>query len=225
MAELPEHFKSTPAGAARVPRAVLETHQRERVVALVTPIFAKRGYQGTTVDDLLASGKVGVGNFYALFQGKEDCFLACFDQILGVGRERIASRARHGRDWAQAAYLGLGALMEVILADRFAARLVLVEAQSAGARAMARYDALLGEAVGWLAGGRAGHLTTAAELPPNFERAAVAGLAFYLQQILLEVDEHAAADLLTETAGLLLEPIVGPAELARARRAGATTPA
>jgi AcrR family transcriptional regulator len=225
MAELPEHFRSTPAGASKVSRAVLESHQRERVVALVTPVFAKRGYQATTVDDLLASGKVGVGNFYSLFQGKEDCFLACFDQILTADRARIATRARRGRDWAQAAYLGLGALMEIILADRFAARLVLIEAQSAGPTAMARYEGLLGEAVSWLAGGRACHPATAAELPPSFERAAVAGLAFYLQQVLLEVDGHSAAGLVSETAGLLLEPIVGPTELARARRAGAATPA
>ncbi len=65
--------------AEQVSREVLAEHQRARVLKLVTPIFAKRGYQGTSVDDLLAAGKVGVSNFYSLFEGKEDCFLETFE--------------------------------------------------------------------------------------------------------------------------------------------------
>jgi AcrR family transcriptional regulator len=224
VAELPEHLRGAPTGTARVSRAVLQSHQRARVIALVTPVFAKRGYQGTTVDDLLAAGKVGVGNFYELFESKEDCFLAALDHVVADGRERVAAAARRGDDWAESAYLGLGALIELVLAERFAARLALVEAQSAGEAALARHDALLAEAVARLGEGRIRH-PGAADLLPSFERTAVSGLAFYLQHCLLDPGEHTASGLLAETSALVLEPIVGPAEIARLRRARAAAPA
>jgi AcrR family transcriptional regulator len=202
---------------------VLESHQRERVIALVVPVFAKRGFQGATVDDLLASGKVGVGNFYELFESKEDCFLAALDHVVADARTQIAAAARRGGDWAESAYLGLAALIELILADRFAARLVLVEAQSAGPAALARHDAILAEAVEWLAEGRARN--PGAGLLPSFEQTTVTGLAYYLQHCLLDPAEHGASELLGEISGLMLEPLVGAARMSRLRRAGAATPA
>jgi AcrR family transcriptional regulator len=223
VAELPEHLRGAPTGTARVPREVLESHQRERVIALVVPVFAKRGFQGATVDDLLASGKVGVGNFYELFESKEDCFLAALDHVVADARTQIAAAARRGGDWAESAYLGLAALIELILADRFAARLVLVEAQSAGPAALARHDAILAEAVEWLAEGRARN--PAAGLLPSFEQTTVTGLAYYLQHCLLDPAEHGASELLGEISGLMLEPLVGAARMSRLRRAGAATPA
>ena len=52
----------------------------------------------------------------------------------------------------------------------------------------------------------------------DFEQVAISGLSFYLQQCLLDSRRHTAAELLEETAGLVLEPIVGAAEMRRLRR-------
>lgn len=214
MPELPDHFLSRPAGEERISREVRASHQRERVLALVTGVFAKRGYQGTTVDDLLATGKVGVGNFYSLFEGKEDCFLAAFDRAVGKTTEQIAASSSEGTGWAERAYLGLRGLLAGILAEPLAARLVLVEAQGAGEVAIARYNALLDSTVEWLAEGRKLY-PAAAKLPPGFEHAAVSGLAFYLQACLLDSRRHSLEELLDETVGQLLEPIIGADEHAR----------
>jgi AcrR family transcriptional regulator len=226
MAKLPDHLRGAPTGEEPVSREVLSSHQRERVLIAATGVFAKRGYQATTVDDLLAAGKVGVGNFYSLFEGKEDCFLACYDRVLGAARRRIdeAAAAAPDSDWARRTYLGLGALLEILLAEPLEARLALIEAQSAGPAAIGRYNALMDEAIAWLHGGR--KLSSAArELPAVFEQASVSGLAFYLQQCLLDSRRHSLEELLGETAGLILEPIVGRRELERLRRARAATPA
>lgn len=216
MVELPEHLRSTRAGAARIPREVLESHQRERVIALVTPVFAKRGYQSTTVDDLLAAGKVGVSNFYDLFEGKEDCFLAAYDEVLAAARERIAAATSGREDWPGRTYLGLRALIDFGLEHPLEARLALIEAQSAGEEALARYNGLLDEALAWLRRGRKGH-REARGLPPGFERASISGLAFYLQQCLFDPRAHETEELFGEVAGLVLEPFLGPRALARLR--------
>ena len=86
MPELPTHLRSPRTGEGRISRDVLADHQRERVLAEATAVFAKRGYQGTSVDALLAAGKVGVTNFYSLFEGKEDCFLAALGRIVADSR-------------------------------------------------------------------------------------------------------------------------------------------
>jgi AcrR family transcriptional regulator len=218
MAKLPDHLRGAPAGQEPVSREVLSSHQRDRVLLAATGVFAKRGYQATTVDDVLAAGKVGVGNFYSLFEGKEDCFLACYDRVLGAARRRIdeASAAAPDSDWAGRTYLGLRALLEILLAEPLEARLVLIEAQSAGPAAIGRYNALLDEAIAWL--GIARERSSAARgLPAVFEQAAVSGLAYYLQQCLLDSRRHTLEELLAETAGLLLEPLIGRPELDRLR--------
>ncbi|HEX4304730.1 MAG TPA: TetR/AcrR family transcriptional regulator [Solirubrobacterales bacterium] len=200
-------------GTAILSRAELVTYQRERVILNATPVFAKRGYQATTVDDLLATGKVGAGNFYSLFDGKEDCFLACFDHASAEALETISSSTQDAVDWDQAAYLGLAAMLEFFCAEPLVARIVLVEAQSAGAAAVARHNALLDRAVAWLSSGRRAH-PEASALPPTFEQASVAGFSFYLQQCLLDAHRPPASQLLSETAGIMLAPIIGDDRLA-----------
>src|SRR5262249_3273768 len=153
-ARLPAHLGGSAAGQEQLSREVLARHQRDRVLANVIPVFAKRGYQETTVDDLLAAGKVGVGNFYSLFDGKEDCFLAAFDWILAGVRARVEAAYRDAASWAEGAVLGLRELIAAICAEPVAARIVLVEAQAAGPAATERYEGLLDEASALLRSGR-----------------------------------------------------------------------
>lgn len=194
----------------------MASHQRERVVALVTPVFAKRGYASTTVNDLLAAGKVGVGNFYELFEGKEDCFVAAFEHVLSDAHEEVALAAAPGESWAERSFLGLHGLISFIIGRPLEARLVLLEAQSAGDSALARYDELLDTAVAWLRRGRK-ESGEADRLPQGFERASISGLTFYLQQCLLDRSSLDTEELFGEVAGLVLEPIVGAPTMAHLR--------
>jgi AcrR family transcriptional regulator len=207
-------------GTEPVSRETMASHQREAVLDRVTDVFAKRGYQGTTVDDLLAAGKIGVTNFYSLFEGKEECFLAAFERIAAAARERIELAAGRGSGWAESSYLGLAELSATMLEAPLRARLVLVEAQSAGPGALGRQEELLEAAGGWLARGRKSY-PAAEGLPAGYERAAVAGISFYLQQCLIDSRSHTAAELTGELAQTVLEPIVGAAELRRLAKAAA----
>jgi AcrR family transcriptional regulator len=126
-----------PVGRDRPPREVLTEHQRERVLTAAVEVFAKRGYQGTTVDHIVSAAKIGVGSFYSLFSGKEDCFLAAYDRIVAAGRDRIAAALPRDGSWAIRLATGLRALLETIEERPFAARIALVEVQTAGAAAIA----------------------------------------------------------------------------------------
>jgi len=216
VATLPEHLQGPPSKERQVAAEVLAEHRRERVLSLVTPAFAKRGYPGISMPDLLAAGKVGAGYFYEMFDGKEDCFSAACERAIANGREAITLATSGASGWGDRAYLGLAAALGFMVSEPMQARLVLVESQSAGPGAVARYNGLMDEAIAWLGAGR--RAADVKGLPESFEQASITGLAYYLQQCLVDSRRHTAAELFSETAGLLLEPILGAAEMRRLAR-------
>ena len=127
---------------------------------------------------------------------------------------RSPKTSRDPEDWAERTYVGLRRILRALQEEPLEARLVLIEAQSAGAGPVAHYNALLDEVVEWLRGARDLY-PPARELPASFERTTVSGLAFYLQQCLVRPAGRSVDELLAETSELLLRPILGDAELRR----------
>lgn len=208
MTDLPPHLARVPVGRDPFPPETLASHQRQRLMSAATGVFAERGYQETTIDNIVGAAKASVGSFYSLFGGKEECFLAVFDDIVERSRSEIIAALEEAESWGEGAVLGLGKLLSLFVSAPQAARIVLVEAQTAGEAATVRYESLLDAAGDWLRAGRAGK-PRAAVLTPSFERASIAGLAFYLQQQLFSPETDDWESLLEETAPLLLEPIIG----------------
>jgi hypothetical protein len=124
----------------------------------------------------------------------------------------MAEAAAPGRGWAEKTFLALRALLAAMLAAPLESRVVLIEAQSAGPAALSRYDGLVDRARDWLARGRE---LSGTDLPAAYELTAVSGLAFYLQQCVLDPRRHQLDGLLEETASLLLEPVIGSEGLAQ----------
>jgi len=61
---------------------------REAVLEAATRLMHVRGYQNTSLDDVLRESGVGKGNFYYHFRSKEDLGYAILDQIVAVFLER-----------------------------------------------------------------------------------------------------------------------------------------
>jgi hypothetical protein len=127
----------------------------------------------------------------------------------------MGEAASAGEGWAEQTYLGLRGMIDAILAAPLDARLALLEAQSAGPAAVARYDSQVDEATAWLGRGRE---VGGADLAATYEQATVFGIAFYLQQCVLQPSSQDPAALLDETSALLLEPVTGRKGLAVLRR-------
>jgi TetR/AcrR family transcriptional repressor of nem operon len=68
-----------PAQTAR-PRDGRQT--REAILEAATGLMHLKGYQATTLDDVLRESGVGKGNFYYHFKSKEDLGYAILDQII-----------------------------------------------------------------------------------------------------------------------------------------------
>ena len=161
---LPDYLCAEPVGRNKLSSEVLRAHRRARVLAAATEVFATRSYRATTVDDLAAAAHIGIGTFYALFDGKEDCFLRAYDRIIDAASQRIAAAIPTAAAWPERAGAALEALLGWIAAEPPAVRIVLVEAQTAGPAAIARYEATLQRLLSPLREGRT--YSQAAAEPP-----------------------------------------------------------
>jgi AcrR family transcriptional regulator len=190
------------------PRKVVAEHQRERVVNAAIEVFAKRGYRGATVGNLVSGAKVGVNSFYSLFEGKDDCFLAVYDQIVAESRTRLAAAVPAAAPWPRQITALLRALLEQIEEEPFAARIALVEVHTAGATARAHHERDLDGMAKLLRSGRE-YSPVPDELPATLEFATVAGLAWLLQQRIASGEAAGITKLLPEVLEIVVEPYLG----------------
>jgi TetR/AcrR family transcriptional repressor of nem operon len=61
---------------------------REAVIEAATRLIHLKGYQNTTLDDVLSASGVGKGNFYHYFRSKEDLGFAILDRFVDAFKER-----------------------------------------------------------------------------------------------------------------------------------------
>ncbi len=200
-----------PRGRHGLPADVVASHQRERILAATVELVAKRGYRGTSIDHIVKSARVGYTAFYELFTDKEDCFCAAFDRVVADAREHIVASTPTSSSWPEQVCAALHSLLELIAAEPFRARIVLVEALTAGEAAFLRHEALLDDLAQTLRAGRALRSDPDAP-PPTLEEATVSGIAWLINQRVVLVDLGDAEQLFPELALIVLEPYLGAAE-------------
>jgi AcrR family transcriptional regulator len=207
MQELPAALAPDAARALVPGEADLAAGQRERILAAATEAFARRGHAETTVADIVAAAKVGVGSFYAHFAGKEDCFLAAYRRALARAHEAAAPGPAAALPERVLAVLA--ALAGLLAAEPSLARLVLIEAPAAGPEARALQGAEAERLAAALRRLRRCGGPHAASLPESSELAALGGAAYYLRRRLLRGEAADPGALLEALAEIVLEPYLG----------------
>jgi AcrR family transcriptional regulator len=214
MGALPEHLQPIAVGRRPLEREVYLDHQRDHVLAAATEVFAKRGYRATTVDHIVAAARIGVGTFYGLFGGKEECFLATYERALDDFQATILTELPAAAPFSEQACGALHSLLVEIAAHPLHARLALVEVQTAGPKALARYQQTVDALIPELARARE-ESPFAAELPSRLEEAVIGGLLWYLQQRLLQSELKDPDAHFGDVLEIVLEPYLGPEATAR----------
>jgi AcrR family transcriptional regulator len=122
----------------RASAAEAAQNQRERLFGAMVATCAERGYEATTVSDLVGLSGVSRRDFYKHFGDKQDCFGATMETILSAAFE-IAARA------GDAAAV-LRTLTELVGDQPAAARLCLLESYVAGRPAREAMQAAMDQA-------------------------------------------------------------------------------
>lgn len=129
---------------------------RARALEAMARITAARGYDSTSVGDVLDRAEISQAEFDAMFDGKEACFLEAYDAVVDVlvAHVSVAYETAAGEPWPDRVVAGLRALVELMAAEPEIARMAIVEATAIGEDARIRYRAALGRFVHFLEQGR-----------------------------------------------------------------------
>ncbi len=121
-----------PRGRHGLPRELVVRSQRERLLTAVVRVTAARGYESTSVADILEEAGVGRESFYELFADKKDCLLAARGLLIEDLEATVRAAYGRGETWTDQARNALAAMLEWFASDPAAARVVIVELAAVG---------------------------------------------------------------------------------------------
>jgi AcrR family transcriptional regulator len=133
------HLWKLPRGRHGLPRELVAQSQRERLLAAVVRVTATKGYQASSVADVLKEAGVGRETFYRHFKDKEDCFVAANDALVTSLAEQIAAAYEEPQAWPARVRRGLAATLEWLSVNPDVARVMMVETGCVGPQAAARF--------------------------------------------------------------------------------------
>jgi AcrR family transcriptional regulator len=203
-----------PRGRHRLPPEVIARSQRERLLDATIRVVAAKGYGATTIADLTSEAGISRTTFYEMFEDKEACFLAAYDNAVDVLVRRIATAYEAEEDWPQRARAGLATLLEALAEEPELARLSLVDVGAAGPAAQRRYRAALQRLTPFFDEGR-DFAPGGRNLPANTSRMAIGAVAGLISDEVAEGRAEQLPDLLSEVLFATLIPYIGPAAAAR----------
>jgi AcrR family transcriptional regulator len=131
---------TTSRGPARMSPAEVAASQRARMLRAMAEAVAAKGYANTVVADVTARAGVSRRTFYEQFTGKQDCFLATFDDCVAVVRAAVVAAldvdaAAPLRDQVRRM---IAAYLDVLAGEPEVAKANLVEVYAAGPEAARR---------------------------------------------------------------------------------------
>ena len=143
MSDNPEDLRQwrLPRGRHGLPRELVERSQRERLLAAVVRVTVAKGYESTTVADILGEAGVGRESFYELFEDKLDCMLAAHKLLVDDLEDRVRVAYVEAGPWPERVRRALAVTLEWFAADPEVARFTLVELSTVGPAFRATFKA------------------------------------------------------------------------------------
>jgi AcrR family transcriptional regulator len=188
---------------------VVARSQRERLLEAAIRVVASKGYAAATIGDLTREAGVSRTTFYELFEDKEACFLAAYDNAIDVLVRRVLTAYESAERWPDRVQAGLAALLELLAEEPTLARLALVDIGSAGPAAQRRYRTAVQRLTPLFEEGR-DFAPNGRSLPPNTSRMAIGGVTGLISDALLERNVDGLPGLLSDVLFATLVPYIGP---------------
>lgn len=198
------------------PREEAQRSQRERLFAATVATVAEKGYEATTVADLVELSGVSRSAFYRHFEDKQACFLAAVEALVGPALKRLGGgdESEPGVDRGRRAFVEL---IESIVAQPAAAKMCIVEVYAAGEEGAALVDRMFDSATEAAAQllaripGREG-------MPEELVRSLVGGIQKVIHKRLWRGQEEELVDLAPQLWDWMLGYHVPPGPLKATRR-------
>jgi len=214
---LPRVRKPRPApGAAAVDRGDarggLADIQRERIIATMARLAYERGVAGVTVAQVVARAGVSRRTFYELFDDRDDCFRAAFEQGVERAARQVAPAYRAARGWRERMHAGLGALLAFLEEEPDLGALCVVVALGASPVLLERRAEIMTVLVDAVDGGR--REAQASARPTRLTAEGVVGAVLAVLSARLAAGEP-TAEMMGALMGIVVLPYHGLAAAAR----------
>src|ERR1700735_4470455 len=112
--------------------------QGARLLTAMVQEVSERGAANVSVGHVVGRSGVSRRTFYEIFDDREDCFLAAFEEALQNAAAVVVPAYGTGGAWQTRVRAGLTALLGFLDSDRAAARLLIVESLASGPSALER---------------------------------------------------------------------------------------
>jgi AcrR family transcriptional regulator len=184
-------------------------HKRRRIMEAIAELSAERGYEATSIADIVRRAGVARKTMYDNFEGKEEVFLTALDTAITEALTRTEAACQSaGDDWRLRIEAGIAGLLEELAERPAHARMCMIEALSATPASSARYDEAVQQFVQLLQRS----VPRDNGLPDTIEETLVGGVAWILNQQIRRGQVEQAMALLPELSDFVLSPYRGVVE-------------
>ncbi|HEV3284266.1 MAG TPA: TetR/AcrR family transcriptional regulator, partial [Solirubrobacteraceae bacterium] len=121
-----------PTGPHGLDPELVRRDQRERLQSALIELIDERGYQGVRIVDLARLARVSQPTFYALYENKEQLFIAAYDRIVARTAETVIAAYDRELPASERLLQALGAFLALAAEDPQAISLFLLGAFGAG---------------------------------------------------------------------------------------------
>lgn len=203
-------------GPSRTPPEVVAATQRDRLFDGLVQTVAEKGYVNARVSDICQAAGVTRPAFYALFDGKDDAFLATYRHGTGVLLALMRYAYREEPNWRAGARAALRMMLDVLASVPAFATMAIVEIDAVGPAARAERVELLSQFNQFFA-----DAPCRPELsdPEDLIRSIVGGIYTTVYRYVAAGRVAELPELLPTLTYFAVVPFVGPAEAASELRA------
>jgi AcrR family transcriptional regulator len=193
--------------------------QRSRLLAAAVKVVEQYGYSNTTVAHITGRARVSRRTFYELFENREECLLAMFEDALATITAEIDGAGLDGLSWRERIRGGLVAILGFFDREPVLARVCVVQILRGDESVLERRAEILANLAerideGREANGRKG------SVPALTAEGLVGAAHAILYTRLLKPDGQPLMSLLNGLMGMIVLPYLGP-EIARREQARA----
>jgi AcrR family transcriptional regulator len=181
-----------PRGRHGLPRAYVLQNQRERLCAAAIALISARGYDETTISQIVSAASLSRRTFYDHFPGKPECFLAAHASIADHLAAAARAAAAPETEWQRRVRARIDAALASFAANPDLVRFFLIAPPRSG------HPDLVDAHRRFLTCAANGLTAGAPSRPPRspaFERALLAGLASLIVVVVEEGEEDRLSEL------------------------------
>jgi AcrR family transcriptional regulator len=190
--------------------------QRARMLHAMAAVAAREGAQNATVARVVARSGVSRRTFYDLFEDREDCFLAAFEDALGRVSGRVLAAYRAPGRWPARVRGALLAVLGFFEEEPDLGCLLVVESLTAGPRAVERRAQIVGVLVDAIGEGeQQARPRPGGTLPALSAEGVVGGVLAVVHARLQRGETDALTGLVSPLMGMIVLPYLGPAAARR----------